>query len=148
MEKRTEITNWRLLLAPNADVRKNEFEPTEIAQLEASPYLKLNATVPGCMELDLHKAGLAPDPYFSKNPLAYQQYENRHLWYYATFDCDDITPNTTLFFEGIDTKAKILLNGRCVGYAENMLIGHSFFVGDALKEKGNELIEEVMNDDR
>ncbi|MBE6701894.1 MAG: hypothetical protein E7585_00560 [Ruminococcaceae bacterium] len=144
MEKRIEIQNWRLLLAPNADVRKNEFDPTAIAQLEASPYLKLDATVPGCMELDLHKAGLAPDPYFGKNPLVYSQYENRHLWYYTTFDCDNASAGQLfLQFEGIDTKAKILLNGQCVGYADNMLIGHSFFVGGALKEKGNELIVHI-----
>ena len=120
MEKRIELSNWRLLLAPNADVIKAGFEPMEIAELEASPYLKLSATVPGCMELELHKAGLAPDPYFGKNPLAYNQYENRHLWYYTTFDCDNaFEEQLFLQFEGIDTKARISLNGQCVGYADN-----------------------------
>lgn len=144
MEKRIELKNWRLLLAPNADVIKAGFEPMEIAELEASPYLKLSATVPGCMELELHKAGLAPDPYFGKNPLAYNQYENRHLWYYTTFDCDNaFEEQLFLQFEGIDTKARISLNGQCVGYADNMLIGHSFFVSGILKEKGNELIVHI-----
>lgn len=143
MEKRIEIQNWRLLLAPNADVVKSNFDPTTIAELESAPYLKLDATVPGCMELDLHKAGLAPDPYFGKNPLAYRQYENRHLWYYTTFDCDDLSVGQLfLQFDGIDTKANILLNGQRVGYADNMLIGHSFFVGGALKKR-NELIVHI-----
>ena len=97
MERKTEIKNWRLLLAPNADTVKNGFEPTSIAELEGAPYLKLNATVPGCMELDLHAAGIAPDPYFGKNPLAYQQYENRHLWYYTTFDFADFAAEQLFF---------------------------------------------------
>ena len=143
MEKRTELKNWRLLLAPNADVVKNNFEPTTVAELESAPYLKLNAAVPGCMELDLHKAGLAPDPYFGKNPLEYQQYENRHLWYYTTFDCDEVTPETQLLFEGVDTVASIFLNGGYIGYTDNMLIEHAFYTNGYLQKGKNELIVHI-----
>lgn len=143
MEKRIELKNWRLLLAPNADVVKNDFQPTTIAELESAPYLKLCATVPGCMELDLHAAGLAPDPYFGKNPLEYRQYENRHLWYYTTFDCNEITPNTALLFEGVDTVAEIILNGVYVADTDNMLIEHSLHVSEYLKKGKNELIVHI-----
>ncbi len=144
MEKRIELQNWRLLLAPHADVIKNGFEPLEIAELESAPYLKIPATVPGCMELDLHAAGLAPDPYFGTNPLAYQQYENRHLWYYTTFDCADFeAENLFLRFEGIDTVATVYVNGIAQGYTDNMLISHEIEVTGDLREKGNELIVHI-----
>ncbi|MBQ8342450.1 MAG: hypothetical protein IJY22_08790 [Clostridia bacterium] len=143
MEKRIELKNWHLMLAPNADVVKNDFEPTTVAELESAPYLKLNANVPGCMELDLHKAGLAPDPYFGKNPLEYQQYENRHLWYYTTFECDEVTADTQLLFEGIDTVASIFLNGGYIGYADNMLIEHAFYTDGYLQKGKNELIVHI-----
>ena len=142
MEKRTAIKNWSLLLAPNADVKKTGFLPARIADLEASLYLKIPASVPGCMELDLFAAGLAPDPYFGKNPLAYQQYENRHLYYYTTFDCDEITPNTTLLFEGIDTVAEIFLNGSRIASPQNMLIPFECEPFH-LKRKKNELIVHI-----
>ena len=143
METRVEIKNWKLLLSPHCDVKKNDFYPENISELEASPYLKLNATVPGCMELDLFNAGLAPDPYFGKNPLEYQQYENRHLWYYTTFDCDEVTANTTLLFEGIDTVAEVILNGNRIGEAQNMLIAHSFVPCGFLQKGKNELIVHI-----
>ncbi|MBR6728438.1 MAG: glycoside hydrolase family 2, partial [Clostridia bacterium] len=143
MEKRIELKNWHLMLAPNADVVTNDFEPTTVAELESAPYLKINATVPGCMELDLHKAGLAPDPYFGKNPLEYQQYENRHLWYYTTFDCDEIIADTQLLFEGIDTVASIFLNGGYIGYTDNMLIEHAFYTNGYLQKGKNELIVHI-----
>lgn len=144
MEKRIELKNWRLLLAPHADVIKNGFEPLEIAELESAPYLKIPATVPGCMELDLHAAGLAPDPYFGTNPLEYQQYENRHLWYYTTFDCEDFEANGLfLRFEGIDTVATVYVNGIAQGYTDNMLISHEIEVTGDLREQGNELIVHI-----
>jgi len=145
MEKRVELNGkWGLLLAPNSDVKQNGFEPTTVAELESAPYLNIPATVPGCMELDLYAAGIEPDPYFSQNPLLYQKYENRHLWYYTTFECDEITPQTSLCFEGIDTVADIILNGKTVGHAENMLIGHTFCAGEYLKQGKNELIVHIL----
>ncbi len=145
MEAVTEIKgNWRLLLAPNSDVNKTGFDPCTVAELEASPYLKLNATVPGCMELDLFAAGLAPDPYFGKNPLAYRQYENRHLWYYTTFTCEETTSQTWLRFDGIDTVAVIFLNGMMIGYADNMLIDHSFDISEYAQVGENELIVHIF----
>ncbi len=146
MENRVEIKNWRVLLAPNADVVRDDFGACTIAELEKAPYLKIPASVPGCMELDLHRAGLAPDPYFGKNPLEYQQYENRHLWYYTTFDCDEVTPDTVLLFEGIDTVASVYVNGLYIGGSDNMLIPHEFgigFLAAELKSTGNELVVHI-----
>ena len=145
MEKRMEICGgWSMLIAPNADVKKSGFDPKSIAELEAASYLKIPASVPGCMELDLFAAGIESDPYFAKNPLDYQKYENRHLWYYTTFECDMFDKNTSLCFEGIDTVADIYLNGELLGHAENMLIGHSFDVCDKIKAGKNELIVHII----
>lgn len=144
MEKRMEICGgWSMLIVPNADVKKSGFDPRSIAELEAASYLRIPATVPGCMELDLFAAGIEPDPYFSQNPLLYQKYENRHLWYYTTFECDEVTLSTSLCFEGIDTVADVILNGKKIGRAQNMLIDHTFCVGDCIKKGANELIVHI-----
>ena len=135
MEQIKILKNWSLLLAPHADVVKTGFLPKKIADLEKSPYLKIPATVPGCMELDLHAAGLAPDPYFGENPLAYRQYENRHLYYYTTFDCESINKNVVLRFEGVDTVTEVYLNGVPIGAPENMRIAHELgFIDQFLKK--------------
>ena len=112
--------NWRLLALPNEEVKKTGFAPVHTAEF-AVRNDTIWAEVPGCMELDLFRAGLAPDPFFAGNPLVYQQFENRHLWYYTEFDAPEGTDE--LLFEGVDTIAEIYLNGALLGRAENMMIG-------------------------
>ena len=103
---------WNLTLVENHVLEKDGFSPANAEQLINSGYTTVPASVPGNFELDLFEAGLAPDPYFGQNPFEYQQYENRHLFYYTYFDsefCGD--ENTFLVFDGIDTVADIFLNG-------------------------------------
>ena len=135
---------WMLTMAPNATVAEKQFDPHTIRELEACEYQRIPATVPGNFELDLYKAGLAPDPYFAQNPWAYQQYENRHLWYATSFEADGAgDTNTFLRFEGIDTVADIYLNGTLLGHVDNMLIEHEFCVQGLLKP-ANELVVHIF----
>ena len=135
--------NWSLTLAPNAEVREKGFDPRTLAELKAGEYPQISATVPGNFELDLVEAGLAPDPYFGQNPFAFQQYENRHLWYSTLFSADSQGDrNTFLRFDGIDTIADIWLNGELLGHTENMFIEHEFCV-DGLLRSQNELIVHI-----
>ena len=134
---------WNLTLVENHVLEKDGFSPVKAEQLINSGYTAVPASVPGNFELDLFEAGLAPDPYFGQNPFGYQQYENRHLFYYTYFDSDFCgDENTFLVFDGIDTVADIFLNGEFIGHTENMFVSHEFNVKN-LKEKDNELIVHI-----
>ena len=43
------------------------------------------ATVPGCMELDLQRAGILKDPYLGSNVLKLQELEEYHAYYAVSF---------------------------------------------------------------
>jgi len=132
--------SWSLIMIPNEDMVKKGIDARTAEQLTAYGYESIFAEVPGNFELDLVRAGKAPDPYFSQNPWDFQQYENRHLYYSIKFDCDaDADRNTFILFEGIDTVCDIYMNGKKLGRTENMLISHEFCVEDFLKKGKNEL---------
>lgn len=136
---KTELkADWRLVMRENREVTAEAFCPKTPEELSGFPCIP--AQVPGCFELDLWRAGLAPDPYFGQNPLQYQKYENRHLWYYTVFDAPKGAD--TVLFEGIDTVADIYLNGRFLGHVENMFLSQEFSVPD-LKRAGNTLVVHI-----
>ena len=128
---------WELKAFPQPDKGAVRALPLP-AGLEAKTY---RATVPGCCEMELVKAGELPDPLFGKNSFAFREYEG-HQWLYSkTFvapprtspDARHPVPGHVLVFDGIDTLADIFLNGVKIGTAENMFIRHEFDVTDALK---------------
>lgn len=135
---------WNLVIAENRDVKKTGFTPVTINELNNCGYTKIEGSVPGNFELDMVKAGLLEDPFYSTNVLKVQELENRHLWYYREFDCDFTNKdNCFIRFEGIDTIAEIYLNGKLLGKADNMFIAHEFKACD-LKQKNNELIVHIL----
>lgn len=73
------LTNWKLTVAPNREVKAAGFGPMTVSALESCGYPTVPASVPGNFELDLHKAGLIPDPYSGTDTLEMQKLENRHL---------------------------------------------------------------------
>ena len=93
------------------------------------------ATVPGCCEMELVKAGELPDPYVSTNALAFRAVYGNQWLYERTFDCPKRAPGerVVLVFDGIDTLADVFLNGKRIGTAENMLIPHEFDVTDKVR---------------
>ena len=130
----------KLTVAQNKEVKERKFEPKTIAELEGSGFLTLSASVPGNFELDLLRAGVIDEPYYSTNPIKMQKWEATHLWYHTTFDFEEKADiNTFLVFEGLDTIADIYLNGEKIGHTENMFIAHEFCVPN-LRKKGNELV--------
>jgi beta-mannosidase len=79
------------------------------------------ATVPGCVHADLLDAGLIPDPYLDRNELDVA-WVGRSGWRY-----DRELPavpegfeRTDLVFEGLDTVATVVLDGRELGSTRNM----------------------------
>lgn len=102
----------------------------------------LPATVPGCVHLDLRRAGRIPDPFFGTNELDLQWIEDRDWEYRATFT----VPASVLAEEvvelcadGLDTVASVFLNGELIAETDNMFITHRWSVKPRLRRGRNEL---------
>ncbi|MEU1494196.1 glycoside hydrolase family 2 protein [Streptomyces sp. NPDC005776] len=81
---------------------------------------RLPAQVPGCVHTDLLAAGVIPDPFLELNETEVA-WVGRRSWTYATdVSHDSRHERTDLVFEGLDTAARIALDGREVGTTRNM----------------------------
>ena len=99
------------------------------------------AAVPGCVHTDLRAAGLIPDPYRGTNEgllawigLVDWTYRTTFTWTPDGHDRHD------LVFDGVDTVAQILLNGRLLGDVANQHRSYRFPVDAALREGDNDLV--------
>jgi len=82
-----------------------------------------NASVPGCVHLDLLNNHQIKDPFFSNNEADLQWIENKDWEYQVYFDADASLLNKkhiSLVLEGLDTYAKVYLNGYFLLDADNM----------------------------
>ena len=70
------------------------------------------AEVPGNIELDLHRNGIIPDPFFGENVDLLRPFEFNNWEYERSFELPaDFPAQADLVFEGIDCLAEILVNG-------------------------------------
>ena len=103
----------------------------------AEDALSLSATVPGCVQLDLSRAGYLPaDLFFGESILEAEKYEDYEWWYERSFTFSE-KKNVFLVFEGVDCFAEYFLNGVRIGESENMYIAHEFRVDEYLKDGEN-----------
>ena len=101
--------------------------------------VRLPATVPGSVHLDLMAAGLIPDPYLDENELKVA-WVGRVDWRYETvFDWDGEGCETDLVALGLDTMATIELNGVAIARTSNMHRSYRFPVRDKLQVGPNAL---------
>ena len=113
---------------------------------EPSDMLYLDATVPGCVQLDLSKAGYLPsDLFMGENILEAEKYEGYEWWYTRTFTAPATKENAYLVFEGVDCIAQYYLNGTLLGESMNMLIAQEFFVGDLLNDGENTITVHIQS---
>ena len=89
----------------------------------------LPASVPGCAHTDLLAAGLIPDPFLGRNETEVA-WVGRREWTYETELTAGAGPHeqTDLVFDGLDTVAEILLDGRPLGRTRNMHRSYRFDV--------------------
>jgi len=102
----------------------------------------LRAHVPGCVHLDLFRAGLIPDPFFGTNEHEVRWVHEQDWLYRKRFDVGpDVLSRerVDLVFEGVDTFADIALNGKRVGSTNDMFVPWCFDVKDFLRKGENEL---------
>ena len=134
--------NWTLFYGPNQQVAKMTDRLTNREALEQSGLPMIDARVPGNFELALYDSGLIDDPFFGHNVLKLQEFESYHTWYCLQFDVQGVDGSETLLFEGLDTFARIYLNGEMIGETDNMLIPHEI-PAISLKEGANELVVHI-----
>lgn len=134
---------WRLYIAENKDcVQYADSVNTEKA-LKKKGLSSISAVVPGNFELDMFRAGLIDDPFYSQNPLKVQKLENRHLWYVREFSLK-AAEDVSLVLCGVDTVADVYVNGTLVGSPENMFIEHKILLKKQLVKRGkNELLVHI-----
>jgi beta-mannosidase len=107
----------------------------------------MEAAVPGTVHTDLIAAGRIPDPFVRMNELDVQWVDSRQWLYRRKFDVDGallLEESVCLVAEGLDTYARVTLNGRIVGETADMFVEHRFDVKRLLKAGPNVL--EVLFD--
>ncbi|MES5818533.1 glycoside hydrolase family 2 protein [Streptomyces sp. RG80] len=91
----------------------------------------LPASVPGCVHTDLLAAGVIPDPFLGRNETEVA-WVGRRDWTYETElragPGASGHEQTDLVFEGLDTAAEVLLDGRVLGRTRNMHRSYRFDV--------------------
>ena len=98
------------------------------------------AAVPGCVHTDLLAAGLIPDPYVGDNELKLLWIGRCDWTYRGTFDLGPVeADHVELCFDGLDTVARVTLNGTELGRTRNMHRRYRFDVRPLLRAGGNEL---------
>jgi beta-mannosidase len=98
------------------------------------------ATVPGNVHTDLLTNKQIPDPFYSDNEKKVQWVENEDWEYKTTFYCNKKTlsqHNIELKFEGLDTYAKVYLNGKLILESDNMFRSWLVSVKKFIKEGEN-----------
>jgi len=83
----------------------------------------LPATVPGTVHTDLIHAGIIDDPFYRNNEEKLQWIENETWTYQTSFDLDEKLfekQNLQIVFNGLDTYARVKLNGQLLLNTDNM----------------------------
>ena len=118
-----------------------EFRDEEPSQ--AAPWLE--ACVPGHVHLDLQRHGLIPDPCRGLGALGSAGVEGRN-WAYRLqlpLRLDLHLPRRVLRFEGLDTLATVVLNGKQIAEHDNMFVPLEVDVSDDLRD-GDNVVEIIF----
>lgn len=102
------------------------------------------ATVPGVVHTDLLAAGLIPDPYLDDNESALAWIGLVDWTYRTRFDVAASAlaadERHELVFDGVDTVARISMNGRTIAEVQNQHRTHRIDVTDVLQAGANDLV--------
>ena len=104
------------------------------------PDERIQAEVPGNVQLDLWRAGMLPDPYVGRNAERYCGLEEKTWTYRCGFGLEDASQCRAwyLVFEGVDYHARFSLNGQDIGEHEGQF-GRIVFEVSELLGRSNEL---------
>ena len=102
----------------------------------------IEAQVPGCVHLDLVNAKVIDDPFYGDNELKSAWVHETDWEYWRSFQVDEgmlSADRVYLECDGLDTIARVTLNGHILGQVDNMYIQHRFDVTDSLVPGENNL---------
>jgi beta-mannosidase len=105
--------------------------PEGIEELGDSAGKTIAAKLPGCVHLDLMNAGLIDDPFHSDMEKKLRWVDETEWTYSCRFFSTEEyqaeeRKRRQLVFEGLDTFAKVYLDGKLLGVTENMFHPHRF----------------------
>lgn len=130
--------NWRMEILGEADVYGVNGK-------------ELPAKIPGSVYGNLLEQGLMPDPYYGMNELEALRLMENDFRFRTVFSLteEQFTGDFLLLhFEGVDTLAKVYLNGRLLGKTDNMHRIWEFSIEDAASVGENELVVEIASPTR
>ena len=106
---------------------------------------RIHASVPGNVHLDLMEADYISDPFFGNNVHKLVDWEQKDWRYLARIDVPLLAEGETIFlrFDGIDTLARILINGMEAALSDNMFIPLRV---DVTQHSGTRIVLEVEID--
>lgn len=100
------------------------------------------ATVPGSVHTDLLENEEIEDPFYRLNEKDLQWIDKKDWIYRCNFEIDKNRldkDHIELQFDGLDTYAEVVLNGKMILSSDNMFVGHTVDIKD-IAERNNELI--------
>jgi len=120
---------------------QNEGEAQVAGQAVFSDWIP--AQVPGDVHVDLMAAGQLDEMYFSDNIAKNKWTLEKEWWYSREINVTeaDLEAVTELVFKGIDTVAKVYLNGEKLGHTDNMFLEYRFDVSGKLKIDAPNLLQ-------
>ena len=133
---------WKLCFEENRICKNYADDINTIEKIERNGFKTIDASVPGNFELDLLEHGLIDDPLYSTNSFKLHKWEYYHVWYYNTFDLEDINGDEYIKFFGIDTISDIYINGLLVKSTDNMFIEYEVPLSN-LKKGKNEIVVHI-----
>ncbi len=131
--------------------QEGDRNPTTLQEAQQAGWRRIDAKVPGNVELDLARAGIEKDPFFGTNLYDYRKYEFFQWWLRKSFTAPARPQGSQILLrlEGLGTYGTIWLNGAEVGAISNMLVAHEFNISALIKwEKENEIaiqVESALN---
>jgi beta-mannosidase len=117
-----------------------ELDPAPVPFTDVSRWMP--AEVPGHVHLDLMRLGIIPDPFERMYERTVQWVDETDWAYRCTFEVpagELAGARHILCFGGLDTLARVLLNGELLGEPANMFVCHEFDVTSALRPGENTL---------
>ena len=115
----------------------------QVRQTERAGADWLDAAVPGCIHLDLMRAGQIADPFYGDNDAAAKWIDEAAWTYRRTFDCPAALAGkkrVELVCDGLNTFATVLLNDEELGRADNMFVQWRWDVTGKVRAGENELV--------
>lgn len=98
------------------------------------------ATVPGTVHSDLMNNHLIPNPYYGTSEQHVKWVEEKDWEYTCEFEYYDVkTAHTELVLDGLDTYARVYLNGKKILQSDNMFLQYKADVKHLLKKGNNTL---------